>query len=182
MRDLISRNFARKLFEDHHCAKINPRYLHWRSINARDGRPLAVLGYRPAGDGPLFLESYLDRPIEQLLQEDAGLSIERSEIVEIGCLAAIPSAALVRLWLETAELLAQDHRVAVATLTEPLRRSFARVGLPLLEIAPATADRIAGGEEDWGHYYHQAPWVCAGIIATGASALVRYAGGAEAEG
>ena len=65
---------------------------------------------------------------------------------------------------------------------KPLRRSFARVGLPFLEIAPATADRIAGGEEDWGHYYHQAPWVCAGIIATGASALVRYAGGAEAEG
>ena len=182
MRQTLSREFAQRLYEQHHCAKINPSFLQWRSINAPDGKPLAVLGYRYATDGPLFLESYLDQPIEELLLDSLGRSIAREEIVEIGCLAAVPSAALIRLWHETAELLGKDHAVAVATLTEPLRRGFARVGLPLVQIAPASADRVGGGAEDWGRYYHQAPWVCAGLIAEGADALARYAERMEARG
>jgi hypothetical protein len=182
MREILPREFAKRLFENHHCAKINPRYLQWRSINAPDGKPLAVLGYRSAGDGPLFLESYLDRPIEQIVPERLGITVARHQIVEIGCLAAIPSAAQVRLWRETAELLGEHHAVAVATLTEPLQRSFARIGLPLVPIAAASSDRVAASEEDWGSYYNQVPWVCAGIIAEGATALSRYAGRLESDG
>jgi hypothetical protein len=182
MREILPQEFAKRLFDHHHCAKINPRYLQWRSINAPDGQPLAVLGYRSAGDGPLFLESYLDRPVEAIVAERLGISVARHEIVEIGCLAAIPSAALVRLWRETAGLLGAHHAVAVATLTEPLRRSFARVGLPLVPIVAASSERVAASEEDWGSYYHQAPWVCAGVIADGATALSRYASRPESEG
>jgi hypothetical protein len=181
MRESLPQDFARNLFHRHHRAAINPRYLNWQSINAPDGRPLAVLGYRGAGDGPLFLEAYLDRPIEHLLPERLGMAVERGRIVEIGCLAATPSAALIRLWHETAGILGEDYAVAVATLTEPLRRSFARVGLPLVPITVASRARVAATAEVWGSYYHQAPWVCAGVIADGAQALSRYAGRLERE-
>src|SRR6187402_194533 len=98
MRQTVSREFAQRLYQRHLRAQLKPTYLTWRSINAADGRPLAVLGYRSAEGGPLFLESYLDRPVEQAVSAAFGMDLTRADIVEIGCLAALPSAALVRLW------------------------------------------------------------------------------------
>jgi hypothetical protein len=44
----------------------------------------AALGLRRAGSGALFLEQYLDRPVQQLLAEAAGQPVARADIVEIG--------------------------------------------------------------------------------------------------
>ncbi len=175
MRPTVSANFARRLYRRHHGADICPSYLSWRTVNAADGRPLAVLGYRAAADGPLFLESYLAGPIETVAAERLGMDVGRGDIVEIGCLAALPSPALVRLWHGSATALGDRFSVAVATLTAPLRRGFARVGLPIVPIAPATRGQLAGKRENWGRYYDQDPVVCVGIIADGALALSRYA-------
>lgn len=175
MRQSNARDFVKELFKHHHDARINPRYLQWRSINAPDGKPLAVLGYRGAADGPLYLESYIQQPIERLLEDRLGVALARAQIVEIGCLAATPSAALIRLWLESAKVLGKDFAVAVATLTEPLRKAFARVGLPFSTLAPASRERLRDDDDDWGRYYDQEPWICAGVIADGEDALARYA-------
>lgn len=167
--------FAKELFKQHHDAQINPQYSQWHSISAESGEPLAVLGYRGAADGPLFLESYVSQPIEQILSARFGRFFERREIVEIGCFAANPSPALIRLWLDAAKLLGGGYTVAVATLTAPLREYFARVGLPLIAIQRASQSRLCDADESWGRYYEQNPWVCAGMIADGAHALARYA-------
>ena len=137
MRPAVSAEFAQRLYRRHHGAQICPSYLNWRTVNAPDGRPLAVLGYRAAEDGPLFLEDYLDGPIEVAAAERLAVDVNRSDIVEIGCLAALPSPALVRLWHGSATALGGQFSVAVATLTAPLRQAFSRVGLPLAPIAPA---------------------------------------------
>lgn len=174
MRQSFSREFAKCLFERHYDAKISPPYLHWHSINAPTGGPLAVLGYRAAGDGPLFLECYLDKPVEDLVSTWLGTACERNRIVEIGCLAAVSSTALVRLWRETADLLGERYTVAVATLTSRLRENFTRVGLPFTCLAPAREERLSRSVEDWGSYYREEPLVCAGLIAEGVDALSRY--------
>ena len=175
MRPSVSAEFAKRLYRRHYGARICPSYLNWRTVNAAGGIPLAVLGYRAAGDGPLFLETYLDEPIETAATRHLGVGVSRDDIVEIGCLAALPSPALVRLWHGSATVLGDRFSVAVATLTAPLRQSFARVGLPLVPVAPARRDHASATQENWGRYFDQDPMVCVGIIADGASALSRYA-------
>ena len=175
MRPSVSAEFAKRLYRRHHGARICPNYLNWRTVNAADGKPLAVLGYRAAADGPLFLESYIDEPIEIVAANRLGVDVTRDEIVEIGCLAALPSPALVRLWYGSATALGDRFSVAVATLTSPLRRAFERVGLPLAPVAQARRGDLPLNGDTWGRYYDQDPVVCVGIIADGASALSRYA-------
>jgi hypothetical protein len=54
----------------------------------QDGKVLAALGLRSAKDETLFLESYLDKPIENILAEKASRPIDRNRIIEIGSLAS----------------------------------------------------------------------------------------------
>ncbi len=133
----------------------------------------AALGYRSAADQPLFLEAYLDMPIEDAVSDRLGHRVDRAEIVEIGCLASTSHVALIGLWHEIATALDASHRVVVATLTATVRRLLDRVGVSLVEIAPAHPDRLADGIR-WGRYYDDDPRVCVGIIAEGVASLDRY--------
>jgi hypothetical protein len=138
------------------------------------GKVCAALGYRRADVAPLFLEAYLDVPVEQTLQVRLGRSVERHNIVEIGNLASCNAPAMIALWARTANDLGSDAEVAVAVLTAPLRRMFARLGVPLIELASANRDRIVGAALEWGQYYQNDPMVCAGLIADGQARLARY--------
>jgi hypothetical protein len=139
-----------------------------------NGKAAAALGYRRADAGSLFLEAYLDVPVEQTLETVLGRVILRRDIVEIGNLASENAPAMVALWAKTANDLGDDAQVAVAVLTAPLRAMFRRLGVTLYEIAPARADRIADAAI-WGDYYKQDPVICAGLIADGQMRLSRFA-------
>jgi hypothetical protein len=168
------RDFVVERFGTAHSATPCLDYPKWSRVDRVDAQPSAALGYRDAGAGPLFLEAYLDRAVEELVSNALGEAIDRREIVEIGCLAAIPSRGLVRLWHDTARTLAGSHRIAVATLTHPLRAMLERVGLPLVPIAKADAALIADAGR-WGSYYRLDPVICAGDITAGASVLAAFA-------
>jgi hypothetical protein len=165
------RDFVHEIFRERHCAEVNPTYPHWRSIARDDGQFLAILGYRRAADAPLFLEHYLAGPIEDVVSRGLNMPVDRSAIVEIGCLAAVNSWALLKLWHSTAIALRQEHTVAVATLTAPVRRSLERLGLPMIELEAADPAKLPANGEDWGSYYDLSPTVCAGFISEGARAL-----------
>ena len=144
-------------------------------VLARSGRIGATCGYRRASTGPLFLEHYLDRPIEEALGEIYGRPVERSEVVEIGNLAANTSPAMVALWAKAANDLGVETEIAVAVLTAPLRAMFLRLGIPIEEIAPASPARLGETAARWGRYYALDPIVCAGRIADGQAKLARFA-------
>jgi hypothetical protein len=166
MSDPVLYAFIADRFAEHHKASPCLDYQRWHSVHGATAPPLATLGTRGADEGPLFLEVYLDRPVEQVLSLAYDRPIDRAQVVEIGCLAALPSPALLTLWCETAAALADRHQVAVATLTRPLRQMFARIGLPFVQLAPADAASL--GEDaarEWGSYYQLDPVVCAGWIA-----------------
>ncbi len=155
-------------------------YGDWHVVHAPSNQPVAALAIRRAADEPLFLEAYLDVPIETAVSGIYGRPIDRDQIVEIGCLAAVPTPALLTLWGQTALRLSERHDIAVATLTRSLRRMFARVGLPFVELTPADPQRLPGDLCDlWGRYYEAAPIVCAGNIALGATALQAFGWGAR---
>lgn len=168
------RDFVIDRFSAVHAAIPCVDYPQWSRVDRLDTRPSATLGYREAAAGPLFLETYLDRPVEDCVSAVMGRDIPRHAIVEIGCLAAMPSRALVQLWCDTAKALQGSHQFAVATLTRPLRKMLERAGLPLVPIAKAEA-ALVNNAESWGGYYQLDPVICAGDIAAGATALAAFA-------
>lgn len=144
-----------------------PTYLTIGAPNA----PQATLGYRLADTGGLFLEAYLDRPIEVVLTERFDRPVPRARIVELGDHASQRGGATVRLWRESAAALAGQADIAVAVLTRPLRTMFARLGLELVELAPARIEAMGEAGSAWGRYYQTDPMVCAGDIAAGRAQL-----------
>jgi hypothetical protein len=174
----MAREAAIRLIEQRYATVhgATPAFLY-PHLMAEDrlGRIRAACGYRRASAGPLFLESYLDRPVEHALGEAVGRTIPRRDIIEIGNLAADNAPAMVSLWATAANDLGHDSEFVVAVLTAGLRRMFGRLGIGLLEIMPARDDRLGGEAGHWGSYYANDPVVCAGLIADGQQQLARFA-------
>jgi hypothetical protein len=161
----------RRYTQVHGCS-ILPGFRSYLNCK-RAGAVQAQVGYRRAFAEPLFLENYLDAPIELVLSTTLRRAVPRETIVELGNLAADDATALVELWARAANDLGSDCEIAVATLTAPLRAMFTRLGLRLIELAPADMARIEQ-PEIWGRYYTSDPRVCAGFIAEGQQALARF--------
>lgn len=134
----------------------------------------AALGYRRAGAEPLFLEAYFDHPIEVLVSARLDRPIVRDAIIEIGNLAASNAWSMIALWGQAANDLGCTSEVVVATLTAPLRRMFARIGVPVHELGQADPAKLGSAAAEWGSYYAQDPRVCAGPIAEGQQAIARF--------
>jgi hypothetical protein len=127
------------------------------------GDIVAAAGYRFADHGPLFLERYLDRPIEQHLAEPGHWPVDRAGIVEVGHLASGRAGEGRRLIVRLAHHLAtQQAQWVVSTLTEELRHLFVRMGITPLALGRADADALGGQAGEWGSYYEHHPVVLAG--------------------
>lgn len=135
--------------------------------------PQAALGFRRADAGPLFLEAYLDEPVEAVLTARLDRQVTRMQVVELGDHASHRAAATVTLWRESAAVLKGQADIAVAVLTRPLRAMFARLGLPLIELGPARIEALGKAGAGWGRYYQTDPVVCAGDIAACRARLER---------
>ena len=132
----------------------------------------AAIGLRTASAAPLFLETYLDTPIDAALTRHAGQPVERSQLAEIGNLAASNSRAgqlLVALLI--AALRGAGFRWLVFTATRPVRARIAALGLPLHALAAADPARLGTARATWGRYYDAEPWVMAGDLALGMTLL-----------
>jgi hypothetical protein len=137
-------------------------------LGARDdaGAWRAAAGYTPAARGALFLEHYLDRPVEALLSGALGERVPRERIVEVGNLVAAP-AGCGRRFLPALgrHLIALDYRWVVFTATQEVRNLLRRLSFPALVLAPALRERLPDGGAAWGSYYAHRPSVMAGCIA-----------------
>lgn len=173
---LISRRYG-----EVHSACGPMSFDHFLTSSSASGSS-AALGYRVAADEPLFLETYLGEPVEVAVSRALHQSVLRHEIVELGNLAAINGLAMVDLWARAANDLSAISRVAVATLTAPVRCMFARIGLPVVELAPARPAALGEAAQHWGSYYDKDPRVCVGLIADGQEALARHAARRTAAG
>ncbi len=140
------------------------------------GRPVAAAGLRRADTGPLFLERYLDRPVEQLLASPEGRPPARAAIVEVGNLAAGQPGQGRRLLLQLGPLLAgQGVQWVTGTLTSELRSLFRRIGVAPLTLAAADPAALGDEAAAWGSYYAHAPLVLAGHLPQALRHLRRYA-------
>lgn len=165
-------DLVRRRFHEVHGAVVRPGFRQLMQVQEQDDAR-AVLGYRRAGDEVLFLERYLGGTVEHCISAAFGRAVERAHVIEIGNLAATDPFAMISLWGMAANDLGSGCEFAVATLTAPLRAMFARIGVALRVLAPATIER-AGDGEAWGRYYDSDPMVCAGLIADGQRAIAAF--------
>ncbi|MNZ89768.1 Thermostable hemolysin [compost metagenome] len=127
----------------------------------------AALGVRCGGQGALFLERYLDMPVEQRIAELNGSSQlpVRGQIAEVGNLAALGAGHARLLIVALTDLLATaGFRWVAFTGTSLLLNSFQRLGLSLLHLGPADGARMGDELADWGSYYATQPQVMVGDV------------------
>lgn len=133
-----------------------------------DGSWAAGVGYTPAGSTPLFIEQYLDSPVEDAIAGHLGVSVDRAQVVEVGNLAATAPGAARRLIVRMTALLHRlEYTWVVFTSTRALLNSFARLNMKPIVLGAADPERLAGGVGPWGSYYASEPQVMAGSIPIG---------------
>lgn len=131
----------------------------------RDRQIVAAAGWRCAAAERLFLEGYLDAPVEAAVTRLAGHAVARERIVEVGHLASAQPGGSVEVIAVLAPLLERlGFEWVVFTATRELVGMFNRLGLPPLALAPADPARLGPAAQRWGRYYETEPVVVAGRI------------------
>ncbi|MET0380132.1 MAG: thermostable hemolysin [Spongiibacteraceae bacterium] len=127
----------------------------------------AALGMRPATimrpgavATPLFLENYLDQPVEQVIAGRVGRPVARGDVVEIGNLAAATRGASPLLFLITAAALeAARYRWLTFTATAQVEKLVTRLQYAPLLLSDVDPARLGERVHSWGSYYETLPRV-----------------------
>lgn len=156
-------NFIAQVFDTTYGATI--KHFMPQLIALRDEHQglIAAFGLRQAAIERLFLEQYLDMPIEDLLSTRLQKTTSRAEITEIGNLAvANPRNAgfLVASVIEYS--LNSGVQWCVCTAHHSLQNALIKGGREVIALQVADKNRIEKNElAQWGSYYQQNPQVIA---------------------
>jgi hypothetical protein len=124
-----------------------------------------ALGLRSA-QGRLFVEQYLDAPIERAILAATGERVDRASIVEVGHFAGLHPGAMRTMIVLLADRLQREGIGWVAfTGTRALYNAFRRMRLRPRALCVASPDRLAPkARAAWGTYYGNDPWVYVGPV------------------
>ena len=168
--------FIQHCFHAAHGANVDHFMPQLYRLCSKRGELIAAFGLREASKSNLFLENYLERPIDETLSRQLGRDIRREDIIEVGNLSALyPGAVRWLIVALTAMLYDQGYKWVVFTGTAVLRNGFRHLGLVPLELGHATLAHLPPEERaDWGSYYDHAPKVMAGDIDYGYHSLLAH--------
>lgn len=133
------------------------------SLRNAKGDLLAVCGFRNADAEKLFLETYLDEPINAVLSSMSGEKVVRESIVEVGNFATFPPGMSRHM---ISILAAYIHKIGakwiVFTATPKIRNAWRRLGINLAQVCKADKEKLnCDYREEWGSYYDACPYVMA---------------------
>lgn len=133
------------------------------SLRDEHGQLVAAFGMRKASEAPLFLERYLDKPVEALFSQRFNRTITRSQITEIGNLAVTnPRNAGVLIAHVIQHSLDIGVEWCVATAHHSLQNGLIKGGRDVFALQVADKNRLSLAEQaTWGSYYDHAPQVVA---------------------
>ena len=124
-----------------------------------------VIGIRSAGDEPLFLESYLDLPVETVIQLTSGDCADRGEIVEVGQFVVDDRDIVADFFRDLVPFLqSQGFKWVCFTGTNRIRALLARIGFAGFPVTLATESRLFDAKNRWGSYYEHEPVVIVGNL------------------
>lgn len=169
--------FIRARFAESYAAQVEQFMPRLFTLRDALGNTVGAFGLRDADSAPLFLERYLDTPVEDAVAAALAAPVARAQIVEVGQFAGLGAGAFRAMIVQlTAWLHRHGFRWVVFTGTASLRNAFGRLGLAPTDIVAADPTRLSEEERlQWGRYYEHAPHVLCGDIAQGFAALERAA-------
>lgn len=155
--------FIAMVFSQAYGASIDAFMPELVALRDQSGVLMAAFGMRLADAGPLFLERYIDEPIECLMSRTLGREIPRAEITCIGNLAvANPRNAGVLIAHVIQHSLETGVQWAVATAHHSLQNGLIKGGRDVYPLAVAHPARLSEQEfSKWGRYYKQLPQIVA---------------------
>ena len=160
---LIKERFRQSFGADLHA--LMPRLF---TLNSDVGELLCAFGLREAAQHQLYMEQYLDQPVEAAISDLAGRSVERARVIEVGNLAAMPGNARTMIVTVTRYLHDAGYHWVVFTGVASLRAAFTRLGLKPQILAKADPARLTPDDlAKWGNYFASLPQVMAGDIRNG---------------
>jgi hypothetical protein len=159
--------FVRTAFARKHDASVSSFMPTLLSFRDASGELRGVIGVRDAASKALYLEQYLEQPVEAAIAAATGRVVQRHEVVEVGNLAGANCRAAMRMVATLPSyLLVRDYRWIVFTATSAVRGILQGFRAPLVELARADNARVAHGDDRWGRYYENDPRVLAGYLPT----------------
>jgi hypothetical protein len=162
--------FIARRFQEVHGARIAHFMPTLLAMQGEDGEIRATVGVRDAGQQALFLEYYLDRPVEAVLAARSELQVppSRSRIAEIGNLASVDRRASRRLFaILSSHLASENFEWAVFTGCGALIHMFDTLGIQTFNLGRALQSRLPVDQQTWGGYYEDNPQVVAGRVCRG---------------
>jgi len=133
------------------------------TLRDQDDKLIAVCGLHSAATERLFLESFLEQPIEAVLSKHTGLPVMRGDIVEIDNFS-VAELGMSR-HLVTAindQLYFTAKQWAVLTATPALRDVFINLGIYPEILADTNIDLLSSEDRlAWGNYFEQKPQIMA---------------------
>jgi len=153
--------FIQNEFRRRHGADVRSFLPLLLGIRDARGDVVGAAGYRPAAHERLYLEQYLDEPVEAGIARSIGGSVvTRAGIAEIGNFACTDCRiALAMIGMLAGFLLDRQHDWAVFTATATVRGIMRHLGVALAELGRAGQERINGGADAWGAYFSTDPRV-----------------------
>jgi hypothetical protein len=165
---LHTEELIRERFRRSHGADLQGLMPQLFTMTDADHQLVGAFGLREAFGECLYMEQYIDQPVECAIAGITGLPVQRREIIEVGNLASDPGKARNLIVALTCYLHQAGFRWVVFTGVATLRAAFARLGLEPVEIAAADPQRLDPGDlARWGNYFAASPQVMAGDIGAG---------------
>jgi hypothetical protein len=158
-------HFLAQEFKKSYDADIRVHYPTLMSVQDETGAILGALGFRFAKSEKLFLEQYLDAPVESLISKSCDKKIQRQDIVEVGNLASYGNGASIFMFTAlSAYMVYQGMQYITVTATDFLHRYFSLLGVDSVTLGYADQSRLLDAGESWGTYYDTNPRILAGSI------------------
>jgi len=167
--------FIAEKYRQIHNAQLN-EYLPLLFGVRHNTELVGAVGMRPGLYRPMFLEQYLDLPIEQQVAAFSNQPVDRCSLVEIGNLAiARKGHGPLLMAMMTAVLAKAGYEWMVFTVTEQVERLIGRLGFKPHYLKSAEPDRLVGDRSLWGSYYENNPRVMVGKLETAMAVMAKNA-------
>lgn len=124
---------------------------------------MAAFGMREAKHSSLFLEQYLDEPIEKVISNNLNQTILRNDITEIGNLAVInPRNSGILIAHVIKHSIDAGVQWCVATAHHTLQNGLIKGGVDVFPLQAVEPTRLPAEElANWGSYYEHQPQIVA---------------------
>lgn len=136
----------------------------------------ATLGFQPVPeDKPIFIEQYLDCPVEQAILIKAHRAVSRHKVVELGSLSSAKKGFSELVFILIAAILYEaGYEWVVFTATKQVQQLINKLGLSTVELCNADPTKLYDKSQSWGHYYESNPKVLAGDLHYGMTVLRQH--------